>query len=127
MARGAFKIQEMMFVLLAFALLAAIVFIFFIRLQSVNLTAEAEAIYQKDALILRERIAALPELRCSRIDCIDKDKAKIIGKYDLEDLFQGLAGARIVPIYPEGGEIILYSKDKQDRKDYSTYVNLCCK
>lgn len=123
--RGQMKMQEMMFVLLAIALLASLVFIFVIRFQSGSFKSEIEAVNQKRALSLRDKIATLPELKCARISCIDKDKARILKDHDLDDLFQGLTSARIFTLYPGDEEIILYESGKPTQRSYSTYVNLC--
>lgn len=123
--KGEMKMQEMAFVLLAFALLASLVFIFFIRFQSGSLAAEADELNQQRALSLRDKIASLPEMKCARINCIDKDKAEILEGKVLEGVFQGLVSARIIPIYPKGDEIVLYDSGKSARKNYPTYINLC--
>ncbi|MFC1685967.1 hypothetical protein ACFLZZ_03015 [Nanoarchaeota archaeon] len=125
MDKGQLKIQEMAFVLLALAFLGSLVFIFVINFQSDNITSEAESLNQERALVLRDKIASLPELKCARINCIDKDKAEILGDYDLDDVFQGLVGARIVQLYPKGNEIVLYETNKPKTRDYPTFINLC--
>jgi len=125
--KGQLKIQEMAFVLLAFALLALIVLVFFIRLQSGKLVETAELLKQQRALSLRDRIAALPELSCGGKGCvgIDKDKAELLSAYDLENLFYGLTKARIIEIWPGEKEIIIYDSGKAGNESYSTFVNLC--
>ena len=123
--KGEMKMQEMAFVLLAFALLAALVFIFFIRFQSGNIAAEAEELNYKRALSLRDKISSLPEMKCARINCIDKDKAELIEGKVSEDLFQGLTSVKIVSIYPEKDEIVIYDSGKGTSRNYATYVNLC--
>ncbi len=123
--KGQLKIQEMAFVLLALVLLAALVFMFSIRLQSQKIKGVVEEVNQQRALSLRDKLSALPELKCARTSCIDEDRARILNKYDVGDLFQGLSGARIVQIYPENKEIILYSTNRQVNASYSTFVNLC--
>ncbi len=124
--KGQMKIQEMAFVLLAFAVLAAAVFIFVVRFQSVGIQDVAESLDQQRALSLRDRVATLPELKCARLSCIDKDKAEVIKRYNLDDLFQGLTSARVVTLYPAGErDIVLYDSGRESGKSYSTFVNLC--
>ena len=125
--RGDFKMQEMMFVLLAIALLGSLIFIFFIKLQTGNIQAEVVKIEQQRALSLRDKISTLPELKCARQNCIDKDKALLFSRNPTKDLFQGLVSAKIRQIYPEEEEIILYESDNldQDFTSYSTFTNLC--
>lgn len=122
---GEMKMQEMAFVLLAFALLAALVFIFFIKFQSGSIAAEAEELNYKRALSLRDKISSLPEMKCARINCIDKDKAEILEGKISKDLFQGLNSVRIISIYPEKDEIVIYDSGKDVGRNYPTYVNLC--
>ena len=119
------KIQEMAFVLLALVVLGGIVFLFTIRLQSGKLSMEVGSLNQQRALSLRDKIAALPELKCAKQACIDEDKANAIKNYDLDYLFQGLSGARIVQIYPTEKEIVLYKTNRPVNVSYSTFVNLC--
>jgi len=124
--KGDLKIQEMAFVLLAIVLLGSLVVVFAVRFQSEDIVSGAEALRQKRALALRDKIASLPELSCARKSCIDKTRAEMIKNYDVEDLFQGLVGAKIAPVYPEGEEIILYDSGKSGNATYySTFINLC--
>ncbi len=123
--KGQLKIQEMAFVLLALVVLGGIVFLFTIRLQSNKLSEEVGSLGQQRALSLRDKIAALPEIKCARGACIDEDKVRIIQNYDLEDLFPGVSGARIVQIYPTDKEIVLYKTGRPANASYSTFVNLC--
>jgi len=123
--KGDVRMQEMAFVLLAIVLLAAIVFVFSMKLQSSSLKSEAEQLSQKRTLSLRDKIAAMPELKCARISGIDQDKAEILGRYGLKDQFQGLSAARIVRVYPSGEDISLYNSGKPGNYSQSTFVNLC--
>jgi len=123
--KGQLKIQEMAFVLLALVVLAGIVFVFTIRLNANQLSSGLESINQQRALSLRDKIAALPELKCAKQTCIDEDNANVIKNYDLDYLFQGLSGAKIIQIYPTSKEIVLYQSNKPTNQSYSTFVNLC--
>ena len=122
--KGQLKIQEMAFVLLALVLLGFMAFIFYARFQSESIQSSAEQLREKDALSLRDRIASLPEIKCSEKLCIDKDKAKMLKDYDESSLFQGISEAKIVQIYPSDEEIVLYSK-QPGNSTYHTFVNLC--
>jgi len=123
--KGDVRMQEMAFVLLAIVLLAAIVFVFSIRLQSSKIMQVSESLNQQRALSLRDKIASLPELKCARMPCIDEDRAEMMQNYKLDDLFYGLSGAKIIKIYPSGGEIVLYKSGRPMNMSYSTFVNLC--
>ena len=121
------KIQEMAFVLLALALLAAIAGIFFIRLQSGNIAQAGEEAQQKTAISLLDKIASITELNCreGRI-CIDEDKALIASSNPskVKNLFQGIKRAEIRRIYPQGDSLIIYASGKGNQS-YSTFINLC--
>ena len=123
--KGDLRIQEMAFVLLALVLLFAIVFIFAIKLQTDKIRETTQFLGQQRALALRDKIAAFQELKCARAPCIDEDKAKITKDYDIGYLFQGLVKARIVQIYPEDKEIVIYDSGKQIKESFSSFVNLC--
>jgi len=124
MEKGQIKIQEMAFVLLAVVLLGFIAFIFYARIQSENIQSSAETIKASTALSLRDKIAALPEIKCAEKLCIDKDKALMLKDYDIDGMFQGISEAKITQIYPSEESIILYSSGKGNTS-YSTFVNLC--
>lgn len=125
--KGQLKIQEMAFVLLALVLLGVIVFIFYARLQSQHLKSAAEELKQERALSLRDKIASLPEIKCSEKMCIDRDKAEIFKEYKNDNLFQGLAEVRIMQIYPEDKEMMLYSSHALNETftRYHTFINIC--
>lgn len=123
--KGDLKIQEMAFVLIALALLAGLVFVFVVKFQSVGIQSQVDELNQQRAISLRDKIAALPELKCAKINCIDRDKAESLQYYEVEDLFQGLKAARIVEIYPGDAEIILYQSNQAPGRSYSTFLNLC--
>jgi len=122
--RGQLRIQEMAFVLLAVVLLGFIAFIFYAKFQSEGIRSSSEQIKERDALSLRDKIAALPEIKCSEKLCIDRDKAVMLKDYNLKGMFQGLTEAKIVELYPSNETIVLYSGGKGN-VTYSTFVNLC--
>lgn len=124
MEKGQLKIQEMAFVLLAIVLLGFLAFIFYARLQSESLQASAEDIKEATAVSLRDKIAAMPELKCAEATCIDKDKAKMLKDYDVSGMFQGIVEAKIIQLYPSEESIVLYSEG-QGEVSYSTFINLC--
>ncbi|MBU2522819.1 MAG: hypothetical protein KKE23_00830 [Nanoarchaeota archaeon] len=124
MDRGQLKIQEMAFVLLAIVLLGFISFIFYAKIQSENIQSSAGDIKVKTALSLRDKIAALPEIKCAEKPCIDKDKALMLKDYNIKGMFQGITEAKIIQIYPSDERIVLYSSG-QGNTSYSTFVNLC--
>ena len=120
--------QEMAFVLLALAILGGLVLVFFIKIQSGSFTSGAEKLNQIRALSLRDKVTFLPEIKCAGASCIDKDKANILkGENNkiLGDLFQGLSAVRILKIYPNEEEIIIYKSSKPIKTSYSSFANLC--
>jgi len=122
--KGQLRIQEMAFVLLALVLLGFIAFIFYARLQTQNIQSTAASLNEERAKSLRDKIAALPEIKCSEKLCVDKDKAELLQNYKVPGLFQGISEAKIVQIYPSDDEIVLYSGGPAN-VTYSTFVNLC--
>jgi len=124
------KIQETAFVLLAIALLAVLLFIFYSRFQVGNIQTAVQAINQETAKSMLGKIAAMPELSCSGLGsenalCIDKDKASILSKAKgYEKFWQNVAKIELVPIYPESPRITIYS-GKEGNATYSTFINLC--
>ena len=122
--KGQLRIQEMAFVLLAIVLLGFIAFIFYAKVQSQGIQSSAERIKGETALSLRDKIAALPEIKCTEKLCIDKDKALMLKDYNLKGMFQGISEAKIVQLYPYDETIMLYSAGKGNTS-YSTFVNLC--
>lgn len=133
------KIQETAFVLLAIVLLFSLAFMFYFRLHSFKLAKEAAEIEQQRAVSLLDKIAAMPELRCSmslgfatEVLCVDEDKLKSMTeetfKKDYKNMWKGLLGAKIVEIYPTSGrEFVLYEEreGEEDYRTYSTFVPLC--
>jgi hypothetical protein len=124
MAKGQLKIQEMAFVLLAIVLLGFIAFVFYARIQSESIQSSAGDIKTNTALSLRDKIAAMPEIKCAEKLCIDKDKALMLKDYNVKGMFQGISEAKIIQIYPSDERIVLYSSGKGNTS-YSTFVNLC--
>ena len=128
--KGQIKIQETAFVLLALALLAVLLFVFFARFQVGNIQAAVQSINEETAKSMLEKISAMPELRCSgfgseTVLCIDKDKASILGKESgYEKFWQNVAKIEVVPVYPEGPRITIYS-GKAGNATYSTFIDLC--
>jgi len=124
------KIQETAFVLLAIALLAILIFIFYSKFQVGKLQSEIQTINQETAKSMLEKIAAMPELACSgfgneQVLCIDKDKASILSKEQgYEKFWQNVARIELVPIYPESPRITIYA-GKEGNATYSTFINLC--
>lgn len=136
------KIQETAFVLLAIVLLFSLVFMFYLRLHSSKLAKEAAELQQKQAISLLNKVAAMPELRCSEslssdfateVLCIDEDKLESMTESFTEDyknMWKGLREAKIVEIYPASEikkEFVLYkgSGKEKEYRTYSTFVPLC--
>ncbi len=138
------KIQETAFVLLAIVLLFSLVLIFYFRIHSSRLAKEAAELQQQRALSLLDKVAAMPELRCSmslgfttvkEVLCIDEDKLESmtdpIGPFieDYKNIWKGLLEVKITEIYPTSGkEFVLYSSEKRKEEEgnrtYSTFVPL---
>jgi len=121
------KIQEMAFVLIALILLAGIVFIFYLRIQSSSITKAGESIRQQETISLLDKIVSIQELSCQKGEmCIDEDKALIISKNQeaVKDVFQNIKIAKVKRIYPEGSDIVLYQSGKANQS-YASFINLC--
>ena len=137
------KIQETAFVLLAIVFLLIIVFLFYFKFHSAQLSKEIEEAKQQQAISLLNKIIAMPELRCSASIgrtaeslCIDKDKLEIMAmeKYmpKYKGIWKGLLEIKAVEIYPEtkpsSQEFVLFTKDSKELEEgitYSTFVPLC--
>jgi len=124
-SKGQLKIQEMAFVLLALVLLGFIAFMYFAKLQTENISSSAQKLNENVANSLRDKIAALPELKCSETLCIDRDKATILKSSKRDSLFQGLSKVSLLEIYPKQEEIIVYQSGRSVNKTYSTFINIC--
>jgi len=137
------KIQETAFVLLAIVLLFSLAFIFYFRIHSSRLAKEAAELQQQRAVSLLDKVAAMPELRCSmslgfttvkEVLCIDEDKLESMTEdpfiEDYKNIWRGLLEVKITEIYPTSGkEFVLYSSEKRKEEEgnrtYSTFVPLC--
>ena len=135
------KIQETAFVLLAVVLLFSLAFIFYFRIHSSTLAKEAAEIEQNRAVSLLDKVAAIPELRCSmslgfatETLCVDEDKLESMTEEpfieDYKNIWKGLLEVKIMEIYPTSGkEFVLYSSEKKKEEEgnrtYSTFVPLC--
>jgi hypothetical protein len=107
------KIQQMIFMLVAVALLFILVGIFFLSISLYNLKKTSTNLEEKNAMLLVSKLANSPEFSCgnsfgiSRTSCIDFDKMMALkdraGDYSE---FWGVAKIELRKIYPSGGNIV---------------------
>jgi len=102
-SRGQIKIQQMAFVLVAIVVLMAFVFLFYITVNSRNITNSAQVLYDEEAKEIAKKIASYPELVWSEDckNCIDFDKALALKNTGLYKKFWELDYLEIEIIYPE--------------------------
>lgn len=141
--KGQLKIQEMAFVLIAFAVFFSLVAVIYLKLRLSQVEKSADELKEGAASSLLSNIAAFPELGWKGCKgCIDLDKAiimkelekrnKSIGRswkldyleikilYPLKDSRECVLG-----IYPECGSILLLNKSKNYGIAKDAYVNAC--
>ena len=125
------KIQEMAFVLLAFAILASFVLLFFARFQYLSIVKQAEKIREERAIAMLHGIASLPELSCSSSSiCIDKGKLEVINKSDtIKNNYKELwksSNIKSIVIETKTKTYVVYeSSDIGNFQTYLTYVPVC--
>lgn len=107
------KIQQMIFMLVAVALLFILVGIFFLSISMYNLKKTSTNLEEKNAMLLVSKLANSPEFSCgnsfgsSRTNCIDFDKLMALkDKANEYSNFWGVAKIEIRKIYPSEGNIL---------------------
>lgn len=135
--KGQLKIQEMAFVLVAVVFLFSLVFLFFARFQSNQLSGQAEALREYRSISMLRSVAGMPELQCALQGqgvsvCIDKDKLAALSENEMlkqkyAELWKNsnIAGISIDEVYPSDDEYIIYSASSNNTITYSTYIPLC--
>ena len=145
-------IMEIAVILIAFALLIAIIFVFYGRYQNLGIERIKVEVDEARATSLLNKIASMPELRCSlsfdraaEINCIDELKLLALSQSDLrlkyERFFSGVKAVRIVRAFPPGKEGVecrfsseypedcgywqLYKSESQSEKSFDTITTLC--
>ena len=144
--KGQLKIQQMAIMLLAVTLLFVLVGMLFLMFSLSSVNDAAEALKEKNSLILTTRLANSPEFSCGksfgieRTSCIDFDKVMMLkeqaSKY--EEFWEGVSNIEIRKIYPENpvlcnignypdcGIIRIFSSEIK-RTSVSNFVSLCRK
>jgi hypothetical protein len=134
MKKGQLKIQEMAFVLLALVLLSMIGLVFVLRISSQKLTESAQDIKTAQTMSMVEKVANTPEFECfckpsCRSNCMDEDRVnsfKSIQGNQKEIIFHEISNIKIIRVYPEGADLMVYDSGKQSNaSSYSTFINLC--
>ena len=105
------KIQQMAFMLIAVTLFFVLVLMFFLVVKFSGLKGSAQALEEKNALLLVSKLANSPEFSCeesfgkNKINCVDADKAMML-KESIEryEDFWGVKNIEIRKIYPEREE-----------------------
>ena len=141
------KIQQMIFMLVAVALLFILVGVFFLSISLYNLKKTSSNLEEKNAMLLVSKLANSPEFSCgnsfgsSRTSCIDFDKLMALKDRasDYSD-FWGVAKIEIRKIYPSEGDIIcddanypncgvikILDNNVNTQPASSTFVSLCRK
>lgn len=143
---GQLKIQQMAFMLMAVTLFFVVAGLFLLTVKFSGLKESANALEEKNNLLLVMKLANSPEFSCgesfgtSRINCIDVDKVMAlknrISKYSD---FWGIASIEIRKLVPESnvectlsnydncGIIKVFSKNVNLLSPSSNYVALCRK
>lgn len=140
--QGQFKIQQMMFMILAVFLLFILVGLFFIRFQVAGIKESYSDLQTTKAISSLEVISSLPELSysSSEVLTLDEDKLKILTqkeKTEYED-FWPVSSIKVYKIHPQIKEVIkcpsfdcnyydIYDSGLEDKKEYSTFVSICTK
>jgi len=142
------EIQETAFVMLAIIILAAIMLLFFVRIQSTSLKSSANELKEQEVVSNLMTISAMPEISCSETFsselksgvkglCVDEDKLMEFTKYSQSYKWQGISRIEIKRVYPKtAGECIskmqegncesyiLFDNGKSS-VGMASFVNLC--
>src|SRR3990172_1188529 len=139
------KIQQMAFMLIAVTLFLILAGLFIIVIRFSGVRESAEALDEKNTLLLVSKLADSPEFACGNIfgepmsNCIDTDKVmalkRRLGDYDGFWGVDGIEIHKIYPVgtneectldnYPECGKITLLDAEEGTGKE--NFVSLCRK
>jgi hypothetical protein len=140
------KIQQMIFMILAVALLFILVGLIFLSMTMRGLKQSATSLEEKNSMLLVSKLANSPEFSCgnafgtSKINCIDFDKLMAL-KYNSAKYneFWGVAKIEIRKIYPASevecnaetysscGIVKILDRNVKTLPYSSTFVSLCRK
>ena len=131
MKKAQIKIQQTAFMLIALTLFFVLVGLFLISFKMSDLKQKANALDEKNAVILASKIAASPELSCghaygeTRVNCIDSDKLIVfIGSSSKYKNFWQISNLEIRKIYPsQTQEIICTQNNYPDCNYFKIYAN----
>jgi len=107
---GQLKIQQMIFMIVAVALLFVLVGIFFLSINLSNVKQTATNLAEQNSILLVSKLANSPELSCgnafgtSRTNCIDFDKLISLSKKTEYSDFWGVAKIEVRKILPDEGD-----------------------
>jgi hypothetical protein len=128
------EIQETAFVLLAVIMLAVILLLFFIRIQSSSLKGSANELREKNVVSNLGVIASMPEISCSQTFssslkagvigmCVDEDKLIEFKRYSQNYRWQGISKVEIRRIYPPASGECSSSSQNRTCSNYILYDN----
>lgn len=140
-SKGQFKIQQMVFIIVAIIILFGIVSIFFVSIRFGSLKGDVEDL-RKDAVLTQVRkIAGTPEFSWIASDdcssCIDLDKVFLLSERNsysgfwndvsllkISRVYPNYTNIECIPeSYPRCNQITLV--DKGDYEAYESFVSLC--
>ena len=145
--KGQMKIQQMAFMLMAVTLFFVLVGMFILVIRFTDLKKSAQALEDKNAMLLVTKLANSPEFSCgdvfsAKVNCIDVYKVMAL-KENIEryEDFWGVESIEIRKVYPDNGNIlcsknnyescgvieILSSNNPNALPSTSNFVSLCLK
>ena len=144
-SRGQLKIQQMAFMLIAVTLFFVIAGLFVLKIKLSDLSGSADALEEKNALLLVTKLANSPEFSCgegfgnAKTNCIDSDKVMMLKKrIQNYERFWGVENIEIRKIYPSYAEKectlqnypdcnVIKIREGSISAEHSNFVSLCRK
>lgn len=120
------KIQEMAFMLIALVFLFAIILIFYVNFTISKIQKEAEILKEKRAIEKVKKLTRTPEFLS--VDGIGVDLDKVLVLRDMpeyEELWEDLVEIKIIRLYPEMEEYIIYEKNVRYSESFGAFISLC--
>lgn len=140
-SKGQFKIQQMVFIIVAIIILFGIVSVFFVNIRFGSLKSNVEDLRKEAVLTQVRKIAATPEFSWIQSDdcssCVDLDKVFLLKDRNSYNGFWGdvslLKISRVYPLYdtkectkdnyPRCNEVTIVNKNNFEA--YESFVSLC--
>jgi len=127
--RGQWKIQQMVFMILAVFIFFILVGLFFLTWTSRDVRNSYEELEKEQAISSLKVITDMTEFNCGSREslCVDKDKLRIMrGNLSLNyaDFFE----VESIEFYVLGNSsesFLIYDSGQSQQKKYSTYVSVC--